>query len=245
MNNYSNATHYLPNELVFFKQITFNKSDPIKRYMFNLKEINYIIKRIYKFSVPSKEFFERYYSNNKDDFMNLLCKHYVELNVDVNKEYEYIKKFISIFYDYTNPRYNNDSDNILWIYPRISVKNFIKESIFENKTKNVYFDKNTLNKLISIFTNFTKYEYSNCNDNISFLFEGLNYPSLILANIDLYEKGYIEIVEDTNQTKLFLNKKTKIKENLTFSENRELLKTSILDFINLKENTNYSLNDFL
>lgn len=245
MNNYSNTTYCLPSELVFFKQITLNKIDPIKRYMFSLKEISYILKKISKFSVPSKDLFEIYTSNDKNNFMKLLCKNYIKLNMDINKEYVYIKKFISIFYDYDNPVYNDDLESVLWIYPRADMRNFISKSIFENKTENIYFDKNTVNKLISIFARFTKYEYSNCDDEISFLFEGLNYPSLILANIDLYEKGYIEVLDNMNQIKFCLNNKTNIKRKISIVPNRELLKNHILNFININEKTNYSLSDFL
>lgn len=245
MNYFSDTINLLPDEILFFKNITNKQKDPIKKYMFSLKELEYIMKKISKFSISYKMFLNIASLNDKNLLLKFLCENYLNKQIKCNKDYEYMKKFIYIFFDYKNPIYDRHSYDTLWIYPNMNVKAFISDCLFEYDTQRTYLDLITLNKLITIFTSFTKYEYTNCDENISYLFEGLNYPSLVLANIDLYEKGYIEVVEDMGEIKIFLNKKNKVKQTSIFTQNRSLLKNYILEFINSKDNTKYCLSDFL
>ena len=203
MKSSSDTICYLPNEILFFKRVTSIKKDPIKKYMFSLEELNYIVKRISRFSVCSSSFSRVYSLNDNKKLLRFLCSSYLGEHIISSRYYCDIKQFISIFFDYSNPVYNDDSYDKSWIYPRMDINNFINDSLFEYKRNNVYFDSSTLSKLISIFTSFTKYEYSYCDDDIPSMFEGLNYPSLILANISLYEKGYLEVVEDLNEIQIF------------------------------------------
>ena len=259
MGQYSYTSSKLPDEIIFFKDLIDKKTDPIKKYMFNLKELKYIMKNISKFSVPYKSFSKIYSLKDNDRLLEFLTYIYSH-NYNINyMHYKYIKEFIYIFFDYDNPVYSNYSYDDIWIYPRLDIQDFISDSFFEYNFKdtknNVYLNEASLNKLLTIITCFTKYEYSSLEDEeISYLFDGVNYPSLVLANIDLYEKGYIEVVEEVDEIKIFLNKEKKetcMKDTSIFGDNRELLKTHILEFINSDSymdnitDKKYSLNDFL
>lgn len=242
MKYYSNTIFRLPDEILFFRTIITKEKDPIKKYVFSLKELIYIMKRISKLSIDYDEFINIHSLNNRDLLLHLLSLNYLGKNISLNKEYRYLKDFFRIFFDYRNPFYD-EATNKVWFYPKLAIKNFINNSLFYN-LEFKYFDEVSLNLLINIFSNFTKYEYENSKD-ICFLFKDLNYPSLILANIDLYEKGYINVVEDSKEIKIFLNMKPKTKNKFIFTTNKILLKQHILKFINSKENLKYSLCDFL
>lgn len=242
MKYYSNTIFRLPDEILFFKNIIAKEKDPIKKYVFNLKELVYIMKKISKFSIGYDEFINIYSLNDIDLLLHLLSLNYLGKNISLNKEYKYLKDFFHIFFDYNNPFYDK-ATNRVWIYPKLDIKTFINNSLFCNLNAK-YFDEISLSRLINIFSSFTKYEYENSKD-ICFLFEDLNYPSLILANIDLYEKGYINVVEDLKEIKIFLNMKPKVKNKFVFTRDKILLKQHILKFINSKESFKYSLSDFL
>lgn len=257
MKQYSYTINKLPNEIIFFKNLTKEETDPIKKYIFNLSELKYIMKNIRKFSVSLSNLTRTNSLKNNDILLNLLIENYIgdcytNKCMILSEDYKYIKEFICMFFDYDKPLYSRKLYDRVWIYPKLDIQNFISKALFQynlktNKDK-VYLNEYTLNKLLTIFTNFTKYEYDSLNDEeISYLFDGVNYPSLILANIDLYEKGYIEIVEEFDEIKILFNKERKNsskKDNFIFTSDRDFLKIQILEFIN-SDSIKYSLEDFL
>lgn len=257
MKQHSYTISKLPDQVMFFKNLTKNQRDPIRKHMFNIEDLRYIMKNTSKFSVSYTNFFRISSLKNKDKLLNLLIESYIN-DYDTSRcmifsdDYKYIKEFIYMFFDYYKPIYSSDSYEKIWIYPKLDIQDFISNSLFTGNLKsnrnNTYLNKDGLNKLLTIFINFTKYEYDSLNeDEISYLFDGVNYPSLILANIVLYEKGYIEVVEDLDEIKIFLNKDNKnicTEDDFVFTSDKELLKGHILEFIN-SNSIEYSLEDFL
>lgn len=153
--------------------------------------------------------------------------------------------FIGYFYDCTNPLRDEENDNILWIYPKLRIKNFIANYLFDNKNANYYFEESTLKKLILIISSFVRYEYENSDDNIASQINELNYPTLILANIYLYEKGILKVSDEEKGIGIMIDINVEKNKDKIFTDNEYELKKSIISLINSVEKSNYTIDDFI
>lgn len=103
----------------------------------------------------------------------------------------------------------------------------------------------TLIRLIMIMAGFSRYEINNLDSCVDEELKKVNYPTLILANIGLYEKEFIKIRDDIDGITVFLDINANgVTENI-FSKDREALKRTILSVINRTEKLQYTLNDFI
>lgn len=247
----------LPEELVEFKKLYLNNKDPIKRKILSFAEASYFMNKIIPLPINSNNYYKvRYESYNNDkDLLLLLAYNYIvyklllkriniyELKISV-EDIIFTANFIDVFFQYKTPILDKNT-NIVWIFPKQKIKKYIYDSIYFNNFNSYYYEEETLLKLIYIIAGFVKYEYQNINTKIIDKIDLLNYPTLIFANIILYEKGIIKIVEENNKIGIILNLNTPNKQNAIFSKNEDLLKKKIIQVINKLENTNYNLNDFL
>ncbi|KNF08947.1 hypothetical protein CLPU_5c02540 [Gottschalkia purinilytica] len=254
MYSYIELNKIIPSEINFFKKIVENEKDPIKREIFSFGDLTYIMEKINKFPVKS----DNYYSligDKKLKLLSLLALNYILYkenkngsnitNLEINpKDFYHCISFIDIFFDYDIPIKDNLKENIIWIFPKLSIKNFISNSIISNYYKDYYFEEDTLNKLIMIMSSFAQYEYKNCDTTIMNQFQGLNYPTLVLANISLYEKGYLKILDEDTGISIMLDANGRKDTGNIFTKDEKKIKESILNIINTMESIQYSINDF-
>ncbi|SCG83366.1 hypothetical protein DW1_1798 [Proteiniborus sp. DW1] len=133
----------------------------------------------------------------------------------------------------------------MWIYPKKNLKTFIANSFFNREYNNYYYDEMTLIRLIMIMAGFSRYEINNLDSCTDEELKKVNYPTLILANIGLYEKKFIKIKDDIDGISVFLDINAKGETENIFLTDREALKRTILDVINKTENLQYTMNDFV
>lgn len=251
----------LPDEVEFFKKNNIKKSDPIKREIFSFSELVYIMDNISPFSVDLLEYFNYSGDNSlSTNLLNLLALSYIgnkvymqekdDSNLNTNvyislQDIYYTHSFIYHFFDFDRPILDNKRDDIIWIYPKLRMKRFLADSLFNKKYINYYFEKSTLNKLILIMSGFVKYEYKNSDDTILNQIEQLNYPTLILANISLYEKGILKLTDDKHGIGIMIDMNAEKKNEKVFTDNEYELKKAIISLVNSTENSYYTINDFL
>ncbi len=262
MNNNIKTNNYFPIEINLIKNIIFNETDPIIKEIYSFNEIASIMGNLTCFPINTN----RYYleqSNESNTYntrlMLMLAQNY--LKYKIKNIHQNTKKTICIqsedfvctnylinnFYDYNKPIIDKRNNNILWIYPKISFKKYIACCIENNNYQQLYINDLTYIKLIIIMYLFVQYEYENADAIIIDKFIGLNYPTLILANIKLYEKGFLQLTEYNNSIIVKLNSsknKTKTKRKC-LTDNIDTLKRKILQVINILDSKNYTINDFL
>ncbi|SHH47532.1 hypothetical protein SAMN02745135_00905 [Caloranaerobacter azorensis DSM 13643] len=247
----------LPEELIEFKKIYLNNKDPIKRKVLSFSEVSYFMNKIIPLPINSNSYYKiRYEFYNNDEYLLLfLAYKYIiyklllrrinlyELKISI-EDIIFTTNFIDLFFQYKSPILDRNS-NIVWILPKQKMKQYIYESIYFNNFNNYYYEEETLLNLIYIIAGFAKYEYQNIEVEKIDKVELLNYPTLIFANIKLYEKGVIEIIEEDNRIGIVLNFNSSNNQNAIFSKNEDLLKKKILQVINKIDSVNYNINDFL
>ncbi|WP_069649529.1 hypothetical protein [Caloranaerobacter ferrireducens] len=247
----------LPEELIEFKKLYLNNKDPIKRKVLSFTEVSYFMNKIIPLPIDSNSYYKvRYESCNNDEYLLLLLAYnYIIYKLLLKKVNLYELKihiediilttnFIDIFYQYKTPILDKNT-NIVWIFPKQRIKEYIYESIYFNNFNNYYYEEETLLKLIYIIAGFVKYEYQNINSKMIDEIDLLNYPTLVFANIKLYEKGIIKIIEENDRVGIMLNFNSSNNQNVIFSKNENLLKKKILQVINKIDGVNYNINDFL
>ncbi|WP_159433579.1 hypothetical protein, partial [Proteiniborus sp. DW1] len=152
---------------------------------------------------------------------------------------------IKAFFDYEKPIKDREREELVWIYPKKNLKTFIANSFFNREYNNYYYDEMTLIRLIMIMAGFSRYEINNLDSCTDEELKKVNYPTLILANIGLYEKKFIKIKDDIDGISVFLDINAKGETENIFLTDREALKRTILDVINKTENLQYTMNDFV
>ncbi|WP_427338733.1 hypothetical protein [Caloranaerobacter sp. DY30410] len=247
----------LPEELIEFKKLYLNNKDPIKRKVLSFSEISYFMNKIIPLPINSNSYYKvRYESYNNDEYLLLLLAYnYIiyklllkkvnlyELKISI-EDIIFTTNFIDIFFQYKTPILDKNT-NVVWIFPKQKIKEYIYKSIYFNNFNNYYYEEETLLNLIYIIAGFAKYEYQNIDAKMINEVNLLNYPTLVFANIKLYERGIIKIVEENDRVGIILNFNSSINQNVIFSKNENLLKKKILQVINKIEGVNYNINDFL
>ncbi len=252
------AIHLLPKEIHTFKQYIIEQSDPIKREVYNYSLVSYIVKNIVPFPVNAEYYYDNYCEDYNIEFIELLALSYIRHklfldnnSIGINKicfkveDLFYSSNFIKTFFEIKLPIKDENIDEIAWIYPKKDIKIFISDSFFCKNYNSHFYDETTLIKLIMIMAGFSRYEINNLDNYPKEGLNGINYPTLILANIGLYEKEYIKIEDDINGINVFLDLSAKERKDHIFSTNKEFLKMTILKVINETEKLEYTMKDFL
>ncbi len=250
------AIHLLPKEIHTFKQYIIEQSDPIKREVYNYSLVSYIVKNIVPFPVNAEYYYDSYCEDDNIEFMEFLALNYISHKLFLNsnsikklyfkmEDIFYSSNFIKTFFEFKLPIKDENIDKLAWIYPKKDIKTFISDSFFCKNYNNHFYDETTLIKLIMIMAGFSRYEINNLNNYPKEELSGINYPTLILANIGLYEKEYIKIEDDINGINVFLDLSAKEIKDRIFSTNKEFLKRTILKVINETEKLEYTMKDFL
>lgn len=246
----------LPKEIALYKTIYNKHEDPIKKEVFTFSETAYIMNSISSFPVKAKEYYSILYEyENKNALLTLLGLSYTAYKTyNENKskkiyinssDFIYIMNFINIFYQYNNPITDKSNKEIIWIYPKLEIKKFLADSIMDSNYDSYYFDDETLTKFILIMSNFVQYEYNNADDSIMNDINTLNYPTLVLANIGLYEKGILKLTPEGENIGVSLELNgSNLKEKI-FTEDMNKLKRKIISVLKNIEGKNYSVKDFL
>lgn len=246
----------LPKEIDLYKRIYNQSEDPIKKEVFTFSETAYIMNNVSAFPVKAKEYYSILYEyENKNALLTLLGLSYTAYitynenrikKIYINSsDFIYIMNFINTFYQYNNPISDKGNEEIIWIYPKLEIKKYLADSIMDNNYDSFYFDDETLTKFILIMSNFVQYEYNNADDSIMDDIETLNYPTLVLANIGLYEKGILKLTpEGANIGVSFNLNEGKLNEKI-FTEDIHKLKKKIITVLKDIEGKNYSIKDFM
>jgi hypothetical protein len=244
----------LPDEINMYKKIILNKTDPIKREIFNFSELAYLTSRITPFPVNIEDYYTFIYKNLNQFFM-MLAFNYISYKHRIsNKHYEkiYISKsdvlysirFILKFFEYDNP-VRSLNNSIIWIYPNYTIKRFLADCVVKKDYESAYIDEGTLAKLVAIMASFVKYEYDNIDKDTFSEEELLNFPTLVLANIKLYEKGILKLIEVNGGVGVKIDLTAKENDSSIFTKDINRIKDIIIRVVNLYENKNYSINDFI
>lgn len=247
----------IPYEIFLFKKINNKNLDPIKKETYNFSEILYIMNNISPFPVDiGKYYYYKYDVDNGVNFLLLLTLNYIHYKSDndmVNCNNFCLDKndlihsinFIRKFFDYNKP-YKDPDNSIVWIYPKFTVRKFLSDSIINKKYNTCFVDEETIIKLIKIIADFSLFELSNLDDKILSKGIYLNYPSLILGNIKLYEKGILNIVEQKEELSIVLDfDSSKNSNNNYITSDKERLKKLIIKVLKNYKDLSYSMEDFM
>lgn len=247
----------LPKEIEVFKNYIIEQEDPIRRKVFSYSLVSFVVKNIVPFPVNIEYYYEiKPKDNNVEEFMEFLVLSYIRRKLylisynlkDIfikSEDMFYSSNFIMTFFDFETPIRDNDQTEIVWIYPKKSIRNFISNNFFNKNHNNYFYDEMVLIKLIMIMAGFSRYELNNLDNCTNEEIKQINYPTLILANIGLYEKNLIKIRDDINGISVFLDLKAKGEKEQLFSKDKEFLKETILKVINKTEDVSYTIKDFL
>ena len=246
----------LPKEINLYKKIYDESEDPIRKEIFTFSETAYIMNSISAFSVKAKEYYSIVYEyENKNALLTLLGMSYTAYRIynesktkkiHINsKDFIYIMNFINTFYQYNNPITDKSNGGIIWIYPKLEIKRFLADSIINSNYDSYYFNDVTLTKFILIISSFVNYEYINADDKAMGDIDTLNYPTLVLANINLYEKGILKLTPEGESIGVSLDLNgSEVKEKI-FTEDISKLKVKIISVLKDIEGKNYSIKDFM
>lgn len=247
----------LPKEISMFKNYLNEQSDPIRREVFSYSLTSYIFGNMTPFPINIEFYYNNYSENhNLEDYINFLALSYLKHKIYISgndarkakfnsEDIFYSNYFIKAFFDYEKLVRDRKAEEIVWIYPKKSIRFFISNSFFNKKYNNYYYDELTLVRLIMIMAGFSRYEISNLDGCTDEELKQINYPTLILANIGLYEKEFIKIEDDIDGISVFLDVNAKGENEQIFSMDRNLLKRTILKVINETEKLEYTMQDFI
>lgn len=246
----------LPKEIDLYKKIYDNSEDLIKKEIFTFSETAYIMNSISAFPVKAQEYYSILYEyEDENSLLTLLGLSYTayrtyneskikKIHVS-SSDFIYIMNFINVFYQYNNPITDKSNREIIWIYPKLKIKKYLADSVIDKNYNSYYFDDDTLTKFVLIISSFVKYEYDNADDEIMDDINTLNYPTLVLANISLYEKGILKITPEGDDIGVSLNLKGSKNKDIIFSEDIHNLKKKIISVLKDVEGKKYSIDDFI
>ncbi|MBB6216686.1 hypothetical protein HNQ80_002790 [Anaerosolibacter carboniphilus] len=239
-------------EIDYYSTILKNTDDPIKKKVFNFHQLSQLFSKISSFPVSKTTYFSL-----KDDFPleNILIK-YLALSYSIyrqisKKEHTYIKlnaqvlslteDFIYQFYAFDLPIKDHNHQELLWIYPKLQYKHFLADCILLGNYNDYCIDISTIEEIVQIMAGFTRYEL---DQTLAETNSRVNFPSLIYANIKLYEKGYLEVTEGSTGIEIRLNLKPESSASPIFSRYSYPLKKTIIDICKKSYNEHYSYKDF-
>ncbi|MBS4536264.1 hypothetical protein GOQ29_11610 [Clostridium sp. D2Q-14] len=233
--DYKSQLHYILNK---------KEKDIFRKNIYEFNEIVSIIDYINPIYIEKELYFNTLFKKRDvNKIFSLVCTEYLK-NINHNNNKEEINltiNFIKKFYDIFKPIEVNSG--YLIIYPKTCMERYISRIMKEKNFNNVYIPEKTLEELISMIIAFSKFELQNINIKD---FGYMNFPTLILANIKLYEKGILSIEKNQSGKILFyLKPMNNTNKTIKIINDERLMMNRILNTLNKKINSNYTINDFL
>jgi hypothetical protein len=239
-------------EVDYYARILRSTEDPIKKKILDFHQLSYIFSKLKCFPISKTPYYDL---KNGAHFKSLLMKYitlsYViyhqackEKNIKIEFDDRFtplVEDFIDKFYAYESPIKDPYHQGVLWIYPRLQHKIFLTDCIVHGNYSDYYVDISTIKEIVQIMAGFARYEFDQTLAETNYK---VNFPSLIFANIKLYEKGYLEVAEEPTGIEIKLNLKPNSEVFSAFSRNNYVLKKTILDICKESYNEHYSYNDF-
>ncbi|MDF2547906.1 MAG: hypothetical protein K0R93_2804 [Anaerosolibacter sp.] len=239
-------------EVDYYARILSSTEDPIKKKILDFHQLTYIFSKLKSFPISKAPYYDL---KNECAFERIFKKYialsyvvYRQITSDENIKIEFndrlsslIEDFICRFYAYESPIKDLYQQEVLWIYPRLQYKYFLTDCMLLGNHDDYYVDISTIEEIVQIMAGFTRYEFDQTLAETNYQ---VNFPSLIFANIKLYEKGYLEVVEEHAGVEIKLNLKPNSKAFPAFSRNSYILKRTIIDMCKKSYNEHYSYKDF-
>lgn len=223
-----------------------DEKDIIRKDIYDFNKIVYIMNSLHPIYLKKDVYFDILFEKrNLKKLLLLVCTEYVRnINKNNNLSVEEINltiDFINKFYDVFRPI--EVKKGYLAIYPKLSIKKYVSEVIRDKSFDNLYITEKTLDQLITMLMAFSKFELDNIDNRD---FGEINFPTLILANIKLYEKGILTIEENERKKVVFyLKPMNDSNKPIKIVNDEEYLMSKIVNTLNKNTNIKYCLNDFL
>ncbi|MBS4539931.1 hypothetical protein GOQ27_15755 [Clostridium sp. D2Q-11] len=223
-----------------------DEKDIIRKDIYEFNKIVYIMNHIDPIYIKKEIYFDTLFE--KRDIKKLLilvCTEYIQnidkkINANID-EYHLTIDFIKKFYDVFKPI--EVKKGYLAIYPKLSIKKYVSEVIKERNFDNFYISETTLEQLITMLMAFSKFELQNIDTKD---FGEINFPTLVLANIKLYEKGILSIEKNEEKKVVFyLKPMNNTNKPIKIINDEEFIMCKILKTLNKRTNEKFTLNDFI
>lgn len=236
-NDYKSQLCYLLNK---------DEKDIFRKDIYEFNKIAYIMNHIDPIYINKEVYFDTLFEKRDiKKVLYLVCTEYLrninhkkEISLEeINLTIEFIKKFYDVFKPIEVKR------SYLAIYPKLSIKKYVSDVIKEKSFENNYISDITLEQLITMILAFSKFELDNIDTKN---FGEINFPTLMLANIKLYEKGILSIERnETEKIVFYLKPMDDTNKPIKIIKDEELMMCNIINTINKKTDKKYSLNDFM
>ncbi|MGO1650846.1 hypothetical protein [Senegalia sp. (in: firmicutes)] len=222
------------------------EQDIIRKDIYEFNKLISILNNIPPLYIEKDKYFNTLYKQRDiSKLLQLVCSEYlknINKNFEIDKESIYLTiKLINKFYDIFKPI--NINEKYLIIYPRLSIKKYITNIIESENFTTSYIPEDTLNKLIILLIKFSEFELNNIDEEN---FENINLPTLVLANLKLFEKGILTISKNiNNEIEFYINKSIKDNKSMKIIMDEEMIIYKIIQLLFEKKYGLYKINDFM
>ncbi|MFZ5965786.1 MAG: hypothetical protein ACOYVK_01230 [Bacillota bacterium] len=230
--------------------------DPIKGKIFSYEQLSKIFADLSVFPISRSNY---YYIKEDIQCDKILLNYYVFSYVTYNqimkkkriegyyeeKTIQHLGEFLTSFYDINLPKQDTQCHDIMWVYPKIEYKCFFTECVTDSCFDRYYVDKQTVRNLIEIIAGFSKYEMENLSQETLNECKNMNLPTMIYANIQLYDKGYLKLKKNGFNIEISLDPNPQLKQRRVFSRNKTQLKEDIIKICQDKYQKKFTINDFI
>jgi hypothetical protein len=239
-------------EIDYYAKILNKTQDPIKKKIFHFQQLSHLFATMNSFPVskstyydlkdefPSESILMKYLALSYSIYRHLSKEehNYIEFNVSF---LSLIEGFIHQFYELDLPIKDPNHQEMLWIYPKLQYRHFLMDCMMLGNYNEYCIDISTIEEIVQIMAGFTRYELDQTLAETNYR---VNFPSLIYANIRLYEKGYLEVRDGNTGIEIQLNLKPQSSFLPLFSKYNYTLKKTIIDICQKSYNEHYSYKDF-
>jgi len=223
-----------------------NEKDIIRKDIYEFNKLINIIDYLPPLYIEKNKYFNTLFKEkNILKLLHLVCTEYLK---NINKTYKEDNelfhlsiKLINKFYDVFKP-INLNNQNVA-IYPKFSIKKYITQVREAEDFRFSYISEKTLEKLIYLIIKFSEFELSNIDKG---KFGEINLPSLVLANIKLYEKGILKIYQNEDKKiEFYLTRKTTNKINSKIIKNDDYVICKIIEMLRKNNYGCFTVYDFM
>lgn len=220
--------------------------DIIRKDIYEFNKLVLILNNIPPLYIEKDKYFNVLFKQKDiSKLLNLVCSEYlknINKNFEIDDETIYLTiKLVNKFYDIFKAI--NVNEKYLIIYPQLSIEKYISNVIKSENFAFSYIPEKTLDKLIFLIIKFSEFELNNIDVKE---FGNINLPTLILANLKLFEKGILTIYQnEDNKIEFYLNKTTKENNTLKIIIDEETIIYKIIELLCKKNYGLYNVNDFM
>lgn len=223
-----------------------NEKDIIRKDIYEFNKLINIIDYLPPLYLEKNKYFNVLFKEkNIFKLLYLVCTEYLK---NINKTYEEDNelfnlsiKLINKFYDVFKPI--NLNNKYIVIYPKLSIKKYITQVKESEDFRFSYISEKTLEKLIYLIIKFSEFELSNIDKR---KFGEINLPSLVLANIKLYEKGILKIYQNEDRKiEFYLTKINTNKANSKIIKDNEYIMYKIIEILCKNNYGSFTACDFM